>query len=523
MDEIFTNGDVPSAKPLSVAAPPAQTKQPSRITSEPSEGQTDLVELKSAYMLPQRSMQHKVTIFYEEFENIFVEDFHTDAVGEIRSEDPAGGGSENADEAPEYSQTFDGNSNNATNYTQLISGENFVNEVNVSDYFILDGTKRLDGTAKLLSRDYNGETVQPVGWMSKNVSGEGGVFASCPRLAYTFSANHSIVRWAIRSPEGEFPAEFTVNIYDANGGTLYTKEENNNLKSFYTLDICKGLCRKIELVIKKWGVKKDNQTIYEAGHNARILYFYHNTVFPEGPTSYYSRDLLQSFAVNEYLCSSIGKANYGVQSNTGQFSLVNFDRALDALSYAGHLKNGLKVQYHVALDGYTEQSGESAGTGENADGWVLLATQYITDIEFDEVKNVVKFNTQDRLIGFKDVTYSGYKRIKKDEASADGNFFTLSKMCDFQLLQDIMSRAELYDEETVKSENDGQIPEEVGNHNLYRIAGNAGGAMTDREIGNAYLAETSLWAALQNVCDLDLVHIYIDREDVLVIDKFDQL
>ena len=54
-------------------------------------------------------------------------------------------------------------------------------------------------------------------------------------------------------------------------------------------------------------------------------------------------------------------------------------------------------------------------------------------------------------------------------------------------------------------------------------AGGAGGAMTDREIGNAYLGETSLWAALQNVCDLDLVHIYIDREDVLVIDKFEQL
>lgn len=523
MDEIFTSGDMPSAKPMSVAAPPEQTKQPSRITSEPSEGQTDLVELKSAYMLPQRSMQHKVTIFYEEFENIFVEDFHTDAVGEIGSEDPAGGGSENADEAPEYSQTFDGNSNNATNYTQLISGENFVNEVNVSDYFILDGTKRLDGTAKLLSRDYNGETVQPVGWMSKNVSGEGGIFASCPRLAYTFSANHSIVRWAIRSPEGEFPAEFTVNIYDANGKTLYTKEENNNLKSFYTLDICKGLCRKIELVIKKWGVKRDNQTIYEAGHNARILYFYHNTVFPEGPTSYYSRDLLQSFAVNEYLCSSIGKANYGVQSNTGQFSLVNFDRTLDALSYAGHLKNGLKVQYHVALDGYTELSNESAGTGENADDWVLLATQYITDIEFDEVKNVVKFNTQDRLIGFKDVTYSGYKRVVGGK---------LSTMTDLDLLQDIMHRAELVTEEEVTSqelpenaelEDSDNTIEPIDNNRLYRLTQSAKNSMIGREIENAYLGEASLWAALQNVCDLDLVHIYVDREDVLVIDKFEQL
>ena len=466
-----------------------------------------------------------MTIFYEEFENLFVENFSTDAVNENGSEDPlsGGGNSENANEAPEYVKTFDGNSNNATNYTQLISGENFVGEVNVSDYCVLDGTKRLDGTARLLSRDYNGDTEQPVGWMSRNATESDGTFAEYPRLVYTFSSNHSIVRWAIRSPEGEFPAEFTVNIYDQNDETLYTENVDNNLKSFYTLNICKGLCRKIELVIKKWGVKRDNQTIYEAGHNARILYFYHNTVFPEGPTSYYSRDLLQSFAVNEYLCSSIGKANYGVQSNTGQFSLVNFDRTLDALSYAGHLKNGLKVQYHVALDGYAEQSGENAEAGETDDGWVLLATQYITDIEFDEVKNVVKFNTQDRLIGFKDVTYSGYKRVVGGK---------LSTMKDLDLIQDIMHRAELVTEEEVTSqelpegaeleESDNSI-EPVDKNRLYRLTESAVGAMTGRKIENAYLAETSLWAALQNVCDLDLVHIYIDREDVLVIDKFDQL
>ena len=31
------------------------------------------------------------------------------------------------------------------------------------------------------------------------------------------------------------------------------------------------------------------------------------------------------------------------------------------------------------------------------------------------------------------------------------------------------------------------------------------------------------WSALQKACDADLIHIYIDREDVLVVDKIDQL
>lgn len=492
MEEIFTNGynAVPEKEPV----PIREQLLPQNVEVH------DQTELQSEYLHPQRTLRHKVTVFYEKFQNLFVETFSADSISSNDKELPSG----------------KDNANNITDFSQLISKNGFVDEVDMREYHRLDGKKPLNGTAKLLTRTYGGGTTQTVGWISRNVTDEKGEFKEYPRLVYIFSANHSIVRWQVRAPKNQIPARFRVRIYNDANTVLYDKLVENN-KELYSLDVYKGLCKRIELIVMKWGVVKENGTIvYEAGHSAQILYFYHNTVFPEGPTDYHSDDFLQSFSVNEYLCSSIGKANYGVQSNTGQFSLVNFDRILDTFSYAGYLKNGLKVQFYVALD----NSPTSAENRDEDKQWVLLATQYITDIEFDDVKNVVKFNTQDRLIGFKDVTYSGYKKV------AGGALLPIKNL---DLVQDIMNRAELVTEDQVYSDEIPStvpvdaLPEPIDNNRLYSLTESAIKAMESSEIVNAYLNGTSVWAALQNVCDTYLVHIYVDRADVLVVDRFDQL
>ena len=285
--------------------------------------------------------------------------------------------------------------------------------------------------------------------------------------------------------------------------------------------------------------------------SAKIVYFYHHATFPKGITDYKSNDLLQSFSVCEYLCSSIGKANYGVQSNTGQFTLINVNKLFDSLKSAGYLKNGLKVQYYVAVnkyyqpkvdsDGNVDESADENGNytvepppslnaGEIVDEnsssnvieveddatalsleqdngeWKLLATQYITDIEFDEVKNIVKFKTQDRMIKFKDNTYPGYKKVTGSTLSAIRN-------CD--LLEDILKRA--LQKPIEKSASAGNAWEK------YKITDEVREGVKNRVIVQGYLDEMNTWSALQKACDADLIHIYIDREDVLVVDKINQL
>ena len=138
--------------------------------------------------------------------------------------------------------------------------------------------------------------------------------------------------------------------------------------------------------------------------------------------------------------------------------------------------------------------------------WKLLATQYITDIEFDEVKNIVKFKTQDRMIKFKDNTYPGYKKVTGSTLSAIRN-------CD--LLEDILKRA--LQKPIEKSASAGNAWEK------YKITDEVREGVKNRVIVQGYLDEMNTWSALQKACDADLIHIYIDREDVLVVDKIDQL
>lgn len=505
------------------------------------------------YLYAQRSLKHKVAIHYKEMQNLFIDSSITSVFSD---EDKF---SVNVFEEPGLT-----NSNNATNLKQLYNEETYNKNITHDKYFYLDGkTAFSDGVLneagtdvglKLLSRNYSGETEDIVGWMSRSVCDNQGYFKNPIRLLYTFKNDQSIIKWLIRSVANEVPVDFSVCIYDSDKNVIYkSKIFKNNSDNRIELSVNRGLCRYIELRITRWGIKDsavDGGLRFEPT-GAKIVYFYHHAAFPKGITDYRSNDLLQSFSVNEYLCSSIGKANYGVQSNTGQFTLININKLFDTLKSTGYLKNGLKVCYYVCVNDYYQPKLDGSGNVDESDDengryeikyppelnagsnvtdsspdadivldeettalslevdkgdWQLLATQYITDIEFDEVKNVVKFKTQDRMIKFKDVTYSGYKKVAGGKLTAIRNN---------ELIDDIMQRASQLSENAVKDDSH--------DYHLYKITPRAQAKLAGRTIYQGYLDEMNTWSALQKACDADLVHAYINREDELIIDKIDEL
>lgn len=435
-----------------------------------------VIRAANDFLYAQRSMRHKVTIHYKSMENLFIEE---SATGIFLDAEKFQG-----NEFEEYKDNPT-NSNNATNLSQLYSEETYSRNITQDNYCYLDGrtslaTSKEDKGPKLLSRDNNGNTIELVGWMSRTFCDANGYFPNPVRLIYQFKNDHKIIKWMIRSVSNEVPVDFSICAYDGNKKIIYkSKVYKDNSSNRIELDINRGRCRYVELRINRWGIKDEtaDKGLRFEPTNAKIVYFYHHATFPKGITDYKSNDLLQSFSVSEYLCSSIGKANYGVQSNTGQFTLININKLFDSLKSAGYLKNGLKVQYYVAVNKYykpkvdaennvIEEAGADGkytvappeklneGTKVSVDaplsgnevaeestplslevdegGWELLATHYITDIEFDEVKNTVKFKTQDRMIKFKDNTYSGYKKVV-------GNKLSTIRNCD--LLEDILGRA----------------------------------------------------------------------------------
>ena len=497
-----------------------------------------VIRKPNKYLYAQRSLRHKVAIHYKSMQNLFIDSSETSVFSD--------GEKFSANIFEESGLT---NSNNATNLKQLYNEETYNKNITHDKYFYLDGkTAFSDGVSnadgsdvglKLLSRNYSGETEDIVGWMSRSVCDDQGYFKKPIRLLYTFKNDQSIIKWLIRSVADEVPVDFSVCIYDSDKNVIYkSKIFKNNSDNRIELSVNRGLCRYIELRISRWGIKDaavDGGLRFKST-GAKIVYFYHHAAFPKGITDYRSNDLLQSFSVNEYLCSSIGKANYGVQSNTGQFTLININKLFDTLKSAGYLQNGLKVCYYVSVneyytpnldgDGNVDESADKNGRYEIAyppalnagsdvtenspeadnGNWQLLATQYITDIEFDEVKNIVKFKTQDRMIKFKDITYSGYKKVAGGKLTAIRNS---------DLIDDIMKRASQLSGDAVKDDSH--------DYHLYKITPRAQAKLADRTIYQGYLDEMNTWSALQKACDADLVHAYINREDELIIDKIDEL
>jgi hypothetical protein len=537
-----------------------------------NELERDIIRRKpNDYLYAQRTLKHKIKIFYDEMKNLFIENSSTGIFLDYQKF--------NNNEFEEFGLT---NNNNATNLSQVFCETTYDRNITHDNYFFLDGNAtferpNLDPDAppnaglKLMGRDFLGETVNTVGWMSRTFCDEHGNFSNPVRLVHEFKSDHSIAQWMIRSVANEVPVDFSITVYNKEKEMIFKKFYKDNKDSTVSIEINRGLCRYIELRIMKWGLKHPTRIgeLRFRRTGAKIVYFYHDALFPKGITDYKSNDLLQSFSMNEYLSSSLGKANYGVQSNTGQFTLINIRKLFDTLRFTGFMKSGLKVQYYVSADNYFEphlDANDNVDEARNkregieppellnkgtvtsigrpgaevevknevtalslaADNgeWTLLGTQYITDIEFDEVKGIVRFRTQDRMINFKEITYPGYKKVVSGE---------LAPIKNTDLIDDIMNSAELSEfcSDDINRKTELQLQEEFSydskpgnvtdNSGLYKITASAEQAMKRRRLPQGYLDEMNVWAALQRACDMDLIHTYVDREDLLIIDKIDQL
>jgi len=557
----------------------------------------NMVPVHSPYLHPQRKMQHKIRIFFDELRDFSIkqdcecdtpacESKCTNLSGSARSRRPElfNGDSRNRNENGEIPDTNfrdienlikdatnsgvnSPNDNNVTHFYQLFSSANFRHSA-AQKPLILDGNSLFNLNPKVLSKNEGSQTEQPVGWMSDDMCDDEGYFRKPVRLVYTFRHEQSIARWLIRAHKAEAPYDFSVCVYNANDRLIRKRVFTGNRDSDFVIDIDRGLCKKIELRITRWCANVTTAQPVFAEANAKIMYFYHNAIFPEGATDYYSSDLLQSFSVNEHASSSIGKANYGVQSDSGQFSLVNIDRYFHSLKFADFLEAGLKVQFFVnAQDdfdiggdyvGGDEPDGERdkemtrlAKEGHPDDGWTLIATQYISDIEFDEVKHVVRFKTQDRLLDLTNHKYGGLKTVIPIPDHGEGEPRTrLDDVRSREIVEDIMGKAELRLIQDIIAENGeevesiGQPPDVPSEYqdfsreptvrdsiekcSLYEVTSEARKILGDynsedgTRINKGLINEMSIWAALQKVCNIDLLHAYISRDDVLIIDKINQ-
>lgn len=316
--------------------------------------QNKVLREPNEFLYAQRALKHKISIYYKSMQNLFIENTASSLFLEPENF------SNNI-----FDEIGVTNSNNATNLNQLYSENTYSRNITLDKYFYLDGKTTFESGVwdeaeknnglKLLGKNYSNETVDVIGWMSRTVCDDKGYFVKPVRLIHEFKADQSIVRWLIRSVSNEVPVDFSVCIYDKDRKMIYkSKLYKNNSDNRIELDINRGLCRYIELRITRWGIKDskaDGGVVFKSTE-AKIVYFFHHAAFPKGITDYKNSDLLQSFNVSEYLCSSIGKANYGVQSNTGQFTLININKLFDTLKSTGYLKNGLKVEYYVCVDKY---------------------------------------------------------------------------------------------------------------------------------------------------------------------------
>jgi hypothetical protein len=149
-------------------------------------------------------------------------------------------------------------------------------------YASLDGSWVLDGSFILAP-----ETEGPqMGWWGKQLSGPDGSFAEpYPTLTVTFFDRAiEAVKVVGDSARGEYPVDFTIQVFDGNDNLLSEQQVTGNVQVATVVSIPENPTNaaKIELSIQKWS---------HPGRQAKILEFL-NTIYKLeiSPDDYFSKD-----------------------------------------------------------------------------------------------------------------------------------------------------------------------------------------------------------------------------------------
>lgn len=313
----------------------------------------------------------------------------------------------------------------------------------------MDGNARMGGGYQMI------DDSCITGWWSNNLSDVDGIFDEFPTIEITFT-ERPIVSWIIKGDDklGQYPTNFLVQYLNGTTVVAY-KEVLDNTQVQYRLVKTVLNVTAIRLTVYSWSVP--NACV-------KLMRFF-DTI-----TETYDESELQSFEVNEELCSE--DASFNLNSDSMSVTIYNKERKFTT----GYLKNLLILDRKVKPSIGIEVNGVV--------NYTPLGTFYSEEWKVSDDGRWVTCNAIDRLMRLQNNVYIGYL--------LDYNVSL------YDIAIDIFTKA--------------GIPS-----NKYEIST----SLEDFEIPYALMPKMSVWDALQEIAYTGLCNIYIDRNDKIVIKSID--
>jgi hypothetical protein len=295
------------------------------------------------------------------------------------------------------------------------------------------------------------------GWWSDVHCDENGVFANPPWIKLNF-IERPMIRWTLLGDNklGQYPIDFDISLYQGNR-LVDTRPIRGNNKVGVQIYYAVPLVgiTSVKITILKWSAPNAK---------AKLLQFF-DIVEEE-----YTGADLKEFEILEELCKD-GDIGFGINSDTASFTLYNKNRKFDR----GYLKSlvllGRKVVPFIGV--------------EKADGsieYTKFGTFYSDDWNVPQSDVWVKLKCVDKLDRLQRITYIGYPYT--DMANL------------YDIAEDILLKSGF-------KQNEFSIDE----------------ALKQDYVDRAFLQKGTSWDSLQAVCYAGLCNAYLDRNDVLTIQK----
>ncbi len=206
------------------------------------------------------------------------------------------------------------------------------------NWLALDGSCDASGTYKLCpgTGDTYLENIYEMGLWFADVSDGSANFATAQTLTVTFSSRAvDSLKVIGDSIKGEYPVDFTIELYDASSTLLHTETvTGNTLVKWSTSIATVSSVAKEVLSITKWS---------HAGRCAKILEFFTSIRMVHMGNEVLNMELLEESEVND---ASLPIGN--ISSNQLTFKVLNRDRLYDAGNTASQLYNLVKPNRKVA-------------------------------------------------------------------------------------------------------------------------------------------------------------------------------
>lgn len=295
------------------------------------------------------------------------------------------------------------------------------------------------------------------GWWSDMHCGADGIFANPPWIKLNF-IDRPMIRWTLLGDNklGQYPVDFDLSLYQGEN-LVDTRPIRGNDKVGVQIHYAVPLVgiTSVKMTILKWSAPNAK---------AKLLQFF-DIVEEE-----YTGADLKEFEILEELCKD-GDVGFGINSDTASFTLYNKNRKFDR----GYLKSlvllGRKVIPFIGVE-------KEDGTIE----YTKFGTFYSDDWSVPQSDVWVKLKCVDKLDRLQRITYIGYPYTEM------ANLYDIAEDV---LIKSGFKPAEFSIDEELK-------------HDL-----------ADR----AFLQKGTSWDSLQAVCYAGLCNAFVDRNDILTIQK----